>query len=353
MTDAFWAGRRVLVTGHTGFKGAWLTLWLQLLGARVNGLALPPESDDGAFLSMAPWARLESNHADLRNSADVTSLMESFDPEVIFHLGAQALVRRGYAEPFNTYAVNVMGTLNVLHAARRAPSLRGVVVVTSDKVYAQGGGPFREGDLLGGDDPYSGSKALAELAVRSVRDIWPSDGPAIATARAGNVIGGGDQGQDRLLPDVWRAIKAGLPVTVRYPDAIRPWQFVLEPLHGYLLLAERLVTDPLGVPEALNFGPDASACRPVVQVLERVFELWGSGEWRVDTRTNPPEAHILRLDATLASTVLGWQPTLSLDEALAWTVEWWRTDANRRDLRRLAVSQISEYVARRPVAASR
>ena len=344
--SSFWAGRRVLVTGHTGFKGAWLALWLEHLGARVTGLALPPEDPQGAFPSMAPWTGLDSHDVDLLDMAGMADVIKSSDPEVIFHLGAQALVRRGYAEPFATYSVNTVGTLNVLHCAPQAPSLRAVVVVTSDKVYAHVGREeaFRERDPLGGNDPYSGSKALAELAVTSCRQGCLSGGQvAVATARAGNVIGGGDRGQDRLLPDTWRALEAGETLLVRNPTAIRPWQFVLDSLLGYLLLAQRLATDPGNAPRSVNFGPDPSACLPVADVLDRVFSIWGQGEWRLDERPHPLEAHALRLDATHARTVLGWEPRLSLEEGLSWTVEWWRVGAAGGDLRRLAHEQLQAY----------
>ena len=321
-------------------------MWLQRRGARVSGMALPPEDPDGAYPMMAPWDGLDSHHQDVRDEAGVARVVESTDPEVIFHLAAQALVRRGLADPFDTYAVNVAGTLNVLHAARRAPSLRAVVVVTSDKVYAQAGNPrtFREGDPLGGEDPYSGSKALAELVVQTCRaSCMPDRGAAVATARAGNVIGGGDRGEDRLLPDAWRALEADQPLLVRNPTATRPWQFVLEPLLGYLLLAERLVADPADVPSAVNFGPSPEDSRPVAEVLDRLFELCGRGRWRVDDRPHPPEAQSLALDATIARHVLGWQPRLSLDDALAWTVRWWKGLAAGDDLRRLAGEQLEAY----------
>lgn len=345
---SFWPGRRVLVTGHTGFKGAWLALWLEELGAQVMGLALPPEDAKGAFASMGPWPRLACHEVDLRDEESVVGLVESVDPDIVFHLGAQALVRRGYAEPFPTYAVNVAGTLNVLHAAARAPSPRAVVVVTSDKVYADTGRDeaFREGDPLGGDDPYSGSKALAELAVSSCRrGCLLGGGVAVATARAGNVIGGGDRGHDRLFPDAWRALEAGDTLVVRNPTAVRPWQFVLEPLLGYLLLAEHLVTDPASAPESLNFGPDPTECRPVAEVVERVFARWGHGQWRLDERSHPPEAPSLRLDATLARDVLGWTPRLPLESGIAWTVDWWRSAARGDDLRELARAQLHAYEA--------
>jgi len=344
--SSFWSGRRLLVTGHTGFKGAWLSLWLHRLGAQVSGLALPAEDLAGAFPSLGPWPGLDSHILDLRDADGVVDLVEDIDPEVVFHLGAQALVRRGYSDPFGTYATNVVGTANLLHGVARAKSLLAVVVVTSDKVYANAGlgRPFREDDPLGGGDPYSSSKAVADLLTRSWRSDRLRDGAvAIGTARAGNAIGGGDRGEDRLLPDAWRALEAGERLLVRNPDATRPWQFVLEALAGYLLLGQRLATEPARTPRALNFGPDARATRRVADVLERVFQLWGTGGWDTDASIHPPEAASLSLDAGLATEMLGWRPRLSLDIALDWTVQWWRCAAEGGDLRQLALGQIASY----------
>jgi len=341
-----WDGRRVLVTGHTGFKGAWLALWLQRLGARVTGLALPPEHPTGTFCAVGPWSGLESLMVDLRDGPAVSAAVARVDPEVILHLGAQALVRRGYADPTATWAVNVLGTANLLDAARGLPSLRSVVVVTSDKVYANEGHgrPFTEDDRLGGDDPYSSSKAGAELVTSSWRRSFFADRPVgVATARAGNVIGGGDRGEDRLLPDLWRALELGRPIRLRYPASTRPWQFVLEPLHGYLLLADALVHDPVGTPPALNFGPAISGCVPVAEAVDRALALWGDGGWESESEQQSPEASLLHLDASLATAALGWRPRLDFDTSLAWTVDWWRAAAAGDDLRRLALAQIDAY----------
>lgn len=345
---SFWGGRRVLVTGHTGFKGAWLSLWLEHLGAHVVGLALPPEDKAGAFAAMSPWPRLDSELVDLRDGDAVAQVMQSANADVVFHLGAQALVRRGYADPWGTYAVNVGGTTNVLHALTGGSRVRAVVVITSDKVYADVGTadarPYAEDDVLGGDDPYSGSKALAEMLVRSYRATCLSEHPvAVATARAGNVIGGGDRGADRLLPDAWRALEAEVPLAVRHPEAVRPWQFVLESLYGYLLLAERLCVDPRNAPAAVNFGPDPASSATVRDIVEQVFALCGDGSWRHDPSPGPPETSTLRLDATLARTTLGWKPRLTLPEALAWTVGWWQSWSKGEDLRALALGQIVAY----------
>lgn len=346
VTITGWAGRRVLVTGHTGFKGAWLSLWLEHLGAEVTGLGLPPEDPAGAYTALGPWPRLDSFMVDLQDRAGVAEAVAAADPQVILHLGAQALVRRSYSNPTDTWAVNVLGTANLLEAARQVSSLQSIVVVTSDKVYANAGDgrPFREHDRLEGRDPYSSSKAGAELVTASWRYSFFSDGgPGVATARAGNVIGGGDRGEDRLLPDVWRALEGGVPVRLRYPHATRPWQFVLEPLLGYLLLADRLITAPMTTPPAINFGPDVSDCLSVADVVERVLALWGAGRWEPVPEEQPREAAALSLDAGLAHSCLQWRPRLKLETAIAWTVDWWRASAEGRDLRKLALSQIEAY----------
>lgn len=344
--DSFWAGRRVLVTGHTGFKGAWLCLWLESLGARVAGLALPPESSDGAFLALGSWPELESYTADLRDLVEVEEVVAHAAPEIVFHLGAQALVRRGWADPVGTYAVNVLGTAHVLQAMAKAGSVRAVVVVTSDKVYANNGsgGCFREDSPLGGSDPYSASKAAAEHVVTA----WRAGNSRIpvATARAGNVIGGGDVAEDRLLPDVWKALRSGRDVVLRHPDATRPWQFVLEPLAGYLSLAEMLVREPVKCPHALNFGPSPSACRTVAVVVERALETWGGGRWVNGHGVGGlPEATTLSLNSDMASQTLGWRPVLSLNTAISLTVDWWRGVAEAAPMRQLALSQLNTYQA--------
>lgn len=343
----FWRGRRVLLTGHTGFKGAWLALWLERLGAEVTGLALPSADPKGAFSVL--WGRSDGSHVvDIRDADAVAGVVASADPQTILHLAAQAFVRRSYAEPAYTYAVNVLGTAHLLAAASLAPSLDGVVVVTSDKVYANNGGgrPFTEEDPLGGKDPYSSSKACAELLTASWRESFMRDGRvAVATVRAGNVIGGGDRGEDRLLPDAWRAIEANRPLRLRYPGSTRPWQFVLEPLHGYLLVAESLSAEPAATPVALNFGPDPSSVVPVGGLIDRAFALWGSGTWEQEPGEHLPEARFLGVDSTLATNALGWRPVLELDTALAWTVEWWRAAAAGEGCAKVALAQLEAYEA--------
>lgn len=343
----FWRGRRVLVTGHSGFKGSWLALWLGRLGAEVTGLSLPPERADGAYTAMAPWSTLESHFVDLRDAGEVRRVVERADPEVIFHLGAQALVRRGLADPVGTFATNVMGTANVLAAASSvAPALRSIVVVTSDKVYRNRGEgrAFTEDDVLGGADPYSASKAAVELLVGSWRQsLIDGEKCGLATARAGNVIGGGDTGGDRLLVDAWDAVRNDEPLLLRCPRAVRPWQFVLDPLAGYLLLAERLDSDPASAPAAVNFGPSPHDSLSVREIAERVFARWGAGTWAHAGEHAPAESVVLRLDAALASESLGWRPRLPVDTALAWTVDWWRAAQAGQSRRDLALEQIARY----------
>jgi CDP-glucose 4,6-dehydratase len=330
---SFWKGRRVLVTGHTGFKGAWLALWLERLGAEVSGLSLPAERPTEAYPSMAPWAALDESMVDIRDPEAVHVAVKRHNPEVVLHLAAQALVRRSYRDPVGTYETNVMGTVHLLKAVAATPSVRAAVVVTSDKVYANdnAGRAFREDDRLGHTDPYSNSKACAELVV---------------TARAGNVIGGGDEAEDRLLPDVRRSVQAAEPVPIRYPDAVRPWQHVIEPVSGYLALAEALMTQPVATPHAVNFGPGPSSCRPVREVVERVLEAWGTGSWTHVRSPQPAEAALLELDSTLAARSLGWKPRLDLDEALTWTAEWWRAQEEGHDMRSFSTSQLADYECR-------
>jgi CDP-glucose 4,6-dehydratase len=347
VTPGFWSGRRVLVTGSTGFKGAWLCLWLQQMGARVSGLALPPEHDDGAFEAMQPWDELAQHVADVRDVESVTRVIAGERPEVVLHLAAQALVGRGYADPAGTYAVNVGGTVNVLEAARRSRSVGAVVVVTTDKVYRnQGDGrAFTEEDPLGGDDPYSDSKACAEMAVAGWRRCFGEGAVAVmATARAGNVVGGGDRATDRLVPDAVRALAAGSPIALRHPEARRPWQFVLDPLRGYLVLAERLLVH--GGSESwhsVNFGPPPAQAVPVAAVIASLCERWGGGEWVPVASGVGREVRTLQLDSSRAREVLGWTPWLGLDRALAWTVAWHRAQLAGQDMRVLSTQQIAGY----------
>jgi CDP-glucose 4,6-dehydratase len=327
---SFYAGRRVLVTGHTGFKGGWLCLRLKALGARVTGFALPPEHGSPGLFEAARVAEgMDSVLGDCRDASAVRFAFSRAEPELVFHLAAQALVRRSYADPAGTWSANVDGTVNVLEACRARPP-RAVVVVTSDKCYANddAGTPRREEDPLGGKDPYSASKAAQELVAASYRASWLSAGKGVglATARAGNVIGGGDWGEDRLLPDCVRAWREGRAARLRRPEATRPWQHVLEPVSAYLLLAQRLHEDPAGHSEAWNFGPRPGQALPVGALARRAAAAWGPGA-RVEERPEPGapyEAPALSLDASKAETRLGWRAAWSAERAVDEAVAWYR-----------------------------
>jgi CDP-glucose 4,6-dehydratase len=344
---AFWRDRRVLLTGHTGFKGAWLSLWLQSLGARVVGVSLgePPIEPSLYALARVGEGMTDSVVCDIRDPVALGAAVADARPEVVIHMAAQPLVRRSFAEPRETYDTNVMGTVNLLDAVRVCEGVRAVVVVTSDKCYelAESQRGYREGDPLGGHDPYSSSKAAAELVTSAYRRSFFSgpDGPRVASARAGNVIGGGDWGEDRLVPDIVRAAVAGEVLRVRNPGAVRPWQHVLCPLEGYLLLAQALCESAEHAC-AWNFGPDAGGARTVEWVVGRVAELWPGGvRWARDDGEHPRETRSLRLDSSRARELLGWAPSLGLEAALGLTVEWYRAWVGGRDLRGVTLGQIA------------
>jgi CDP-glucose 4,6-dehydratase len=324
----FWRGRRVLLTGHTGFKGSWLSLWLQRLGADVTGLALAPATQPSLYELADVGQGMTSMIGDILDPECVMAAFTAARPEVVIHMAAQSLVRVSYAEPVATYAVNVMGTAHVLDAIRRTPGVRSVVVVTTDKCYENREWlwSYRENEPLGGYDPYSSSKACAELVTAAFRSSYFGDpsGPRIATARAGNVIGGGDWAPDRLVPDAIRAFAAGEVLRIRNPAAVRPWQHVLEPLAGYLLLAERLWEDPAAA-EAWNFGPGEDGVQTVSWVLEHLAAQWGGlVQWEAAVDQSPHEAQMLRLDSARARARLGWRPRLPLARALDAVVGWHR-----------------------------
>jgi CDP-glucose 4,6-dehydratase len=315
----------VLLTGHTGFKGAWLHLWLRELGAEVTGFALPPPTDPCLWALIGMDTR--SIIGDIRDEALVRSVIGRVDPEIVIHMAAQALVRESYRDPVGTYGTNVLGTVVLLAALRDAPRLRATVVVTSDKVYENHGAgrAFAEGDRLGGHDPYSNSKACQELVTASFRESFFRCGPRLATARSGNVIGGGDWSAERLIPDCVRAIEAGRPVRLRYPDATRPWQHVLEPLSGYLVLARALVEAPERTPATVNFGPDPASCRTVREVVEGFSGAFGGAPgWEPDPGEHVAEAATLTLSSELAARTLGWHRTLQFARSLAWSADWYR-----------------------------
>ncbi|MDQ3850990.1 MAG: CDP-glucose 4,6-dehydratase [Actinomycetota bacterium] len=358
---AFWRGRAVLITGHTGFKGAWLALWLSAMGARVTGLAPRPPTSPSLYALAAVGDGLAEVAADVRDFAAVREAVDRHAPEVVFHLAAQPLVRRSLIDPRTTYETNVMGTVNVLEAVRTAPSVRAVVTVTSDKCYANrdDGRPFVEEDRLGGHDPYSSSKACAELVADAYRSsFFAAGGPEggtlrLASARAGNVIGGGDWGQDRLIPDLVRGALAGRAVPIRHPDAVRPWQHVLNPLSGYLRLAQAVWDDP-GLQGGWNFGPPDQEARPVRWIVARLSERWPGGlRVELDPGPHPREAHLLSLDSTKARERLGWSPTWSLEEALDAVVAWYDGLRAGEDVRALTLAQIEAFAGSASVASGR
>jgi CDP-glucose 4,6-dehydratase len=343
----FWRARPVLLTGHSGFKGAWLSLWLQSLDAQVHGLSLEAPSEP----SLYELARVEQHMAssvvcDVRDPAAVAQAFAAAKPEIVIHMAAQPLVRRSFAAPRETYETNVIGTVNVLDAVRACDAVRAVVVVTSDKCYEnrESEHPYRESDPLGGHDPYSSSKAAAELVTSAYQRSFFSaaKGPRVASARAGNVIGGGDWGAERLIPDLVRAVTSGKSLRLRNPQAVRPWQHVLCPLSGYLLLAQALCESP-EFARAWNFGPDAHEARPVEEIVRRMAELWrGDVRWTVEEGPHPHEAHYLKLDSSRAREKLGWEPPLGLEQGLAATVEWYQAWREGNDLHRVTLRQIEQ-----------
>ncbi|MCB1886741.1 MAG: CDP-glucose 4,6-dehydratase [Rhodocyclaceae bacterium] len=346
MTHTAYKGKRVLVTGHTGFKGSWLSLWLTRLGARVSGLALEPDTDPSLYTEARIGDRVESLIGDIRDPELVREAVAGFAPQIIFHLAAQPLVRRGYAEPLRTFGTNVMGTANVLEAARHTNSVKAIVVVTSDKCYREDAASlgYRESDPLGGHDPYSASKAAAELATSAWRASYGNTpgAPLIATARAGNVIGGGDWASDRLVPDLWRAARAGRTALIRNPSAIRPWQHVLEPLSGYLMLGARLLGGHADAADAWNFGPALVDMESVEALCEHMCPLLGAS-WSRDRSPQPREAPMLRLDSSKAMVHLGWQPRFNFEEAVALTGDWYKRHAAGEDARQLCEDRIERF----------
>ncbi|HEY3755091.1 MAG TPA: CDP-glucose 4,6-dehydratase [Opitutaceae bacterium] len=321
-------GKRILVTGHTGFKGSWLTLWLsEVLGAEVSGISLPPPEFPNHWKLLG--LKIDDRQFDIRNGEQIAKAIAEIRPEIVFHLAAQPLVRASYADPIGTWATNVMGTANVLDACRQCNSVRAIVAVTTDKCYEnlEHGEGFKETDRLGGHDPYSASKAGAEMVAASYRSAFfnPPKGPLLATARAGNVIGGGDWSRDRLIPDLVRSVESKQPLLIRSPKATRPWQHVLESLTGYLLLGQKLNEGDASFAEAWNFGPSSDGNRPVQDVLERLKRHWPDLKWDLAPGIHPHEAGLLHLDSTKARTRLGWHPVWDLDQALATTADWYRT----------------------------
>ena len=336
------------MTGHTGFKGSWLCLWLQKIGATLVGYALEPPTNPSLFVAADVAHGMTSILGDVRDAEQVAEAFSKHQPEVVLHLAAQSLVHESYDDPVGTYATNVMGTVHVLEAARHTKSVQVVVNVTSDKCYENQEWlwGYRENEPMGGHDPYSNSKGCSELVTSAYRASFfnTEDQPKLASARAGNVIGGGDWARARLVPDIMASITAGKPVPIRNPNAIRPWQHVLEPLHGYLMLSEALMEQGTTMAEGWNFGPDESHSQPVSTIVETLTSGWGHGaSWQADESYHPHEATTLKLDSSKARTRLGWEPKLTLDDTLAWIVSWHQAFVKGGNARDLTLADIERY----------
>lgn len=353
---AFWAGKRVFLTGHTGFKGSWTALWLQRMGAQVTGFALAPPTSPALFEVARVSEGMTSLLGDIRDRATLECALVDADPEIVIHMAAQPLVRASYDDPVGTYATNVMGTVHLLEAVRKAPSARACLVVTTDKCYEnrEWVWGYREDEAMGGHDPYSNSKGCAELVTSAYRRSFFGEGPntrraAIASGRAGNVIGGGDWAADRLVPDILRSVAAGESATIRNPLATRPWQHVLEPVGGYLVLAQALWADPVGAAQAWNFGPRDEDARPVQWIVERLCETWGDGAaWTHDASVQPHEARYLKLDISKARAGLYWQPRWSLSQALDRIVAWQRAWLSGADMHDHCTAELECFSAAAP-----
>jgi CDP-glucose 4,6-dehydratase len=349
----FWSGKRVLVTGHTGFKGSWLCLWLQSLGCRVAGLSQEPATKPALYEEARVSENMASYIGDIRDFATVQKVIGEVQPEVVFHLAAQALVRQSYKSPVETYATNVLGTVHVLEASRHVGTVKSVVIVTTDKCYdnREWVWGYRETDPMGGHDPYSSSKGCAELVTNAYRNsFFDPEKIALASARAGNVIGGGDWAVDRLLPDILNSFAAGARASIRNPEAVRPWQFVLEPISGYLELAHRQFIDTRFA-GGWNFGPEDQDARRVDWIVNRMATLWGEGAaWEVTRQRQLHEATQLRLDISKARNLLGWKPVCSLERTLELTVAWHRAWMGGKDMQSVSLDQISQYSALRAQA---
>ena len=349
--SAFWQGKKVLVTGHTGFKGSWLCLWLQSLGADVIGLSLDPTSQPNLYEVADVEQNMTSIIGDIRDLSLVNKVFQQFRPEIVFHLAAQALVRYSYLDPIETYQTNVMGTMNILEALRSCDSVKAAIMETTDKCYdnKEHHQPYRETDPLGGHDPYSSSKACAEILINSYRCSFFSEpsSTAIASVRAGNVIGGGDWSVDRLIPDIIAAAKTKQALTIRYPNAIRPWQHVLDPLHGYLLLAEKLVHHRHEFAQAWNFGPSNQGEKSVSWIADYFAQNWSGFSWRTDGEQQPHEATILKLDCTKAQEKLAWSPNWSIEQTLEQIDKWYKGFDNHYNMQQVCLEQIALFTDNR------
>lgn len=356
MNPNFWQGKRVFLTGHTGFKGSWLSLWLQEMGAIVKGYSLPAPTTPSLFEEARVWEGMKTEEGDIRDFTHLRQSMHEFKPEIVFHMAAQPLVRLSYDEPMETYSTNVMGTVYLLEAVKQVGGVKAVVNITSDKCYEnrEWVWGYREDEPMGGYDPYSNSKGCAELVASSYRqsffnsDRYEEHGCALASVRAGNVIGGGDWAKDRLIPDILQAFTSKEKVEIRSPYAIRPWQHVLEPLSGYIVIAEKLYTDGPEFAEGWNFGPKEDDAQPVEKIVNQLTKLWGEGaEWFLSQEVHPHEAHYLKLDCSKARMRLNWQPVWNLETTLDKIVKWQKAWLNGEDIKAYTINEIKEYMTAR------
>lgn len=349
----FWRGKRVFVTGHTGFKGSWLCLWLHKMGAIVQGYALEPVTDPSLFIETELGKLIETETGDIRDAEQLAQSMQQFKPDIVFHLAAQSLVRLSYESPLETYSTNVLGTVSVFEAVRKVATVKAVINVTSDKCYEnqEWHWAYRESEPMGGYDPYSASKGCAELITSSYRrsffnpERYQEHGCALASVRAGNVIGGGDWSSDRLMPDVLKAFSNNQVVVIRNPQAIRPWQHVLEPLAGYLVLAERLYTEGMAFAQAWNFGPKEANAQTVECLVKHLAAIWGeNAQWKYDDTPQPHEAHFLKLDCSKAKALLAWQPVWGLEESLTRIFNWHKAWLSDQDMYQYSLTEINDYL---------
>jgi CDP-glucose 4,6-dehydratase len=349
VSPAFWKSKRVFITGHTGFKGSWLSLWLQDMGAVLKGFSLEPNTTPNLFTEAEVGLNMESEIGDIIDLKHITESMKSFNPEVLIHMAAQPLVRLSYKEPVLTYATNVMGTVNVLEAARKCKNLKAIVSVTTDKCYEnkEWEWGYRENEPMGGHDPYSSSKGCAELVTAAYRKSFFNDtnSPFLASARAGNVIGGGDWSDDRLIPDILKAFEKKEPVFIRNPKATRPWQHVLEPLSGYLMLAQNLYEDGRSYADGWNFGPKDEDCKSVSWILDKMATKWGPGaSWELDKTNNPHEARYLKLDCSKAAMQLNWYPKWNLENTLESIINWHQGYISGKNSQQQCLQEIAAYI---------